>query len=225
MSAGTPLRVIVADDQASVREGLVLMLGLLPDIDVVASAANGEEALALVAEHRPDAILLDLHMPVMDGTETTRRLTADHPEVAIVVLTTFADDRSVLDTLRAGARSYLTKDADRLHIAQTLRSAASGLAVLDPQVQATLLAATTPPPAEAAPETVPAADREPPDHLTQREAEILTLIARGLTNTEIATTLFLSNNTVKTHINRIFAKTASRDRVAATRYARDHGMG
>lgn len=151
MSAGTPLRVIVADDQASVREGLVLMLGLLPDIDVVASAANGEEALALVAEHRPDAILLDLHMPVMDGTETTRRLTADHPEVAIVVLTTFADDRSVLDTLRAGARSYLTKDADRLHIAQTLRSAASGLAVLDPQVQATLLAATTPPPAAAAP--------------------------------------------------------------------------
>ncbi|WP_405910241.1 MULTISPECIES: response regulator [unclassified Streptomyces] len=227
MSAGTPLRVIVADDQASVREGLVLMLGLLPDIDVVASAANGEEALALVAEYRPDAILLDLHMPVMDGTETTRRLTADHPEVAIVVLTTFADDRSVLDTLRAGARSYLTKDADRLHIAQTLRSAASGLAVLDPQVQATLLAATTPPPAAAAPETapVPAADREPPDHLTQREAEILTLIARGLTNTEIATTLFLSNNTVKTHINRIFAKTASRDRVAATRYARDHGMG
>ncbi|WP_371596745.1 response regulator transcription factor [Streptomyces sp. NBC_00564] len=94
-------------------------------------------------------------------------------------------------------------------------------------MQATLLAATTPPPAAAAPETVPvpAADREPPDHLTQREAEILTLIARGLTNTEIATTLFLSNNTVKTHINRIFAKTASRDRVAATRYARDHGMG
>ncbi|MER7179044.1 response regulator transcription factor [Streptomyces hyaluromycini] len=228
MSAERPLRVIVADDQASVREGLVLLLGLLPDVDVVASAANGEEALALVAEHHPDAILLDLHMPVMDGTETTRRLTADHPDVAIVVLTTYADDRSVLDTLRAGARSYLTKDADRLHIAHTLRGAASGLTVLDPQVQATLLAATIPPPAPpravAGAADAPAADREPPDHLTQREAEILTLIARGLTNTEIATTLFLSHNTVKTHINRIFTKTASRDRVAATRYAHDHGL-
>ncbi|MFI1097403.1 response regulator [Streptomyces sp. NPDC020917] len=216
-----PLRVVVADDQATVREGLVLMLDLLPDIDVVASAADGREALAMVAEHRPDAILLDLHMPVMDGTEATRRLTAEHPEVAIVVLTTYADDRSVLDTLRAGARSYLTKDADRLHIARTLHSAAAGLTVLDPQVQATLLAAAGGA-GQPSSEGRPAGDL--PDGLTRREAEILTLIARGRNNGEIAAELFLSANTVKTHINRIFAKTGSRDRSAAALYARQHGL-
>ncbi|WP_079138423.1 response regulator, partial [Actinacidiphila rubida] len=179
-----PLRVVVADDQAAVREGLVLMLNLLPDIEVVASAADGREALAMVAEHRPDAILLDLHMPVMDGTEATRRLTAEHPEVAVVVLTTYADDRSVLDTLRAGARSYLTKDADRRHIARTLHSAAAGLTVLDPQVQATLLAAAGGGGREA--DREPGRDGRPggdaagqraagdlPDGLTPREAEIL----------------------------------------------------
>jgi DNA-binding NarL/FixJ family response regulator len=214
------LRVIVADDQAAVREGLVLMLDLLPGIDVVASAADGREALELVAEHHPDAILLDLHMPVMDGIEATRRLTAEYPDVAIVVLTTYADDRSVLDTLRAGARSYLTKDADRLHIAQTLRSAATGLTVLHPQVQATLLAAAD---QAAAPPQAGLADGLP-DGLTRREAEILALIARGMTNTEIAGELFLSGNTVKTHINRIFAKTGSRDRAAATQYAQRHGL-
>ncbi|MEV6010634.1 response regulator transcription factor [Streptomyces sp. NPDC051976] len=221
----TALRVVVADDQASVREGLVLMLDLLPDIDVVGSAANGEEALDQVAEHRPDAILLDLHMPVMDGIEATRRLTAEHPEVAIVVLTTYADDRSVLETLRAGARSYLTKDADRLHIAQTLHSAVAGLSVLHPQVQATLLAAASA--AAAREEEAVAAERprELPDGLTRREAEILTLIARGLTNSEIAGALFLSHNTVKTHINRVFTKTGSRDRVAAAQYAQRHGLG
>ncbi|GAA2300844.1 response regulator [Streptomyces violaceusniger] len=231
-----PLRIVVADDQASVREGLVLMLDLLPDIDVVGSAANGQQALDRVAEHHPDAILLDLHMPVLDGTEATRRLTAEHPEVAVVVLTTYADDTSVLETLRAGARAYLTKDADRLHIARTLHSAVAGLSVLDPRVQATLLAAasapTVPPPGPAAAPSGPAAaprgpdaaGRPLPDGLTRREAEILTLMARGMTNAEIAAALFLSGNTVKTHINRVFAKTGSRDRVAATRYARDHGL-
>jgi DNA-binding NarL/FixJ family response regulator len=220
------LRVVVADDQASVREGLALMLDLLPDIDVVGTAANGAEALERVAEHRPDAILLDLHMPVLDGTEATRRLTAEHPEVAVVVLTTYADDRSVLDTLRAGARSYLTKDADRMHIARTLHSAVAGLTVLHPAVQATLLAAAE----QAAPR--PTRDDGPdrtagplPDGLTRREAEILALIARGRNNAEIAAELFLSGNTVKTHINRVFAKTGSRDRAAAARYAREHGLG
>jgi DNA-binding NarL/FixJ family response regulator len=210
------LRIVVADDQASVREGLALMLDLLPDIEVVGQAADGEQALALIAEQKPDAILLDLHMPVLDGIETTRRLTAEHPEVAIVVLTTYADDNSILETLRAGARSYLTKDADRMDIARTLHAAVAGLSVLDPNVQATLLAATTPTPPPP-PETLP-------DGLTRREAEILTLIARGKTNAEIASELFLSNNTVKTHINRIFAKTGSRDRLAAAQYAQRHHL-
>jgi DNA-binding NarL/FixJ family response regulator len=242
---GSPLRVVIADDQASVREGLVLLLGGLSDIEVVGAAADGEQALALVAEHRPDAILLDLHMPVLDGIGTTRRLAAEHPGVAVVVLTTYADDSTVLDALRAGARSYLTKDADRTDIARGLHAAARGLSVLGPQVQAALLAAATAPPGDPGtrgpdtrgpdtrgPDTRGSAAREPavpaappPDGLTQREAEILALIADGLTNTEIAARLFLSNHTVKSHISRIFAKTGSRDRAAAIGYAHRHDIG
>jgi DNA-binding NarL/FixJ family response regulator len=141
--AEPPLRIVIADDQASVREGLVLLLGGLPDIDVVGAAADGQQALDLVAERKPAAVLLDLHMPVLDGIGATRRLVAEHPDVAIVVLTTFADDTSVLEALQAGARSYLTKDADRRRIAQALHAAAGGLAVVDPGVHATLLAAAT----------------------------------------------------------------------------------
>jgi DNA-binding NarL/FixJ family response regulator len=216
-----PLRIVIADDQASVREGLVLLLSGLSGIDVLGAAANGQEALDLVARHHPDAILLDLHMPVMDGIATTRRLITEHADVAIVVLTTFADDTSVLEALRAGARSYLTKDADRVDIARALHAASRGLSVLDPRVQATLLAATGTPESRT-----PGRDHaEPPDGLTQREAEILGLIGRGLTNPEIAAQLFLSSHTIKTHINRIFTKTGSRDRVAAARYAREHNLG
>jgi DNA-binding NarL/FixJ family response regulator len=220
-----PLRIVIADDQASVREGLVLLLGGLPGIDVVGAAADGEQALGLVAEHQPDAILLDLHMPVLDGIGTTRRLAAEHPGVAVVILTTYADDESVLEALRAGARSYLTKDADRADIASALQAAAGGLSVLDARVQAALLAAATSRPAAPAPSAEPASQAPLPDGLTQREAEILTLIAQGLTNPEICARLFLSNHTVKTHISRIFAKTGSRDRVAAIGYARRHNMG
>ena len=215
MSTEQPLRIVVADDQASVREGLVLLLDSLAGINVVAAAANGREAIALVAEHHPDALLLDLHMPVLDGTETARILTDEHPEVAIVILTTYTDDASVLAALRAGARSYLTKDADRADIAQALRSAATGLAVFDPAVHAALLGAIHDqhtPPAIA------------PDGLTPREMEILTLIGQGLTNPEIAATLFLSPHTIKTHINRVFTKTGSRDRAAAVRYTHAHNL-
>ena len=158
-------------------------------------------------------------MPVLDGIGATRRLVAEHPEVAIVVLTTFADDSTVLDALHAGARSYLTKDADHTEIAKALQAAAGGLTVFDPRVHATLLAATA---ARAKPE---AAAAPPPDGLTDREAEILGLIARGMTNPEIAAELFLSNHTIKTHISRIFAKTGSRDRAAAIGYAHRHNIG
>jgi DNA-binding NarL/FixJ family response regulator len=218
-SGSTPLRIVVADDQASVREGLVLLLGGLPGIDVVGAAADGEQALDLVAEHQPDAILLDLHMPVLDGIGATRRLRAEHPGVAIVVLTTYVDDNSVLDALRAGARSYLTKDADRTDIARALQAAAGGLTVFDPRVHDMLLAAAAAPTQLAEPEPSRPA---PPDGLTQREVEILGLIALGLTNPEIAGRLYLSNHTIKTHINRIFAKTGSRDRTAAISYAHRH---
>lgn len=218
------LRVIIADDQASVRQGLELLLAGLPDIEVLGTAANGQQALDLVAQHHPDAVLLDLHMPVLDGIATTRRLVAEHADVAIVILTTYADDGSVLEALRAGARSYLTKDADRSDIAGALHAAARGLAVLDPGVQARLLAATSGPSPAAAAAEHPADPQELPDGLTRREAEILGLIARGLTNPEIAAELFLSGHTIKTHITRIFTKTGSRDRVAAARYAREHNL-
>jgi DNA-binding NarL/FixJ family response regulator len=211
------LRVVIADDQASVREGLVLLLGGLPDIEVVGSAADGEQALRVVADQTPDAILLDLRMPALDGIAATRRLVAEHPRVAVVVLTTYVDEHLVLDALRAGARSYITKDADRTDIARALHAAAGGLVVVDPRVNDTLLAAVGPRPPEADPDAAAASDG-----LTQRETEILALIARGRTNTEIAAELFLSIHTVKTHVNRIFAKTASRDRAAAICYARDH---
>lgn len=241
-----PLRIVVADDQAVVREGLVLLLGSLPGFEVVGSAADGERALELVAEHRPDAILLDLHMPVLDGIGATRRLTAEHPDVAIVVLTTYVDDRSVLDALNAGARSYLTKDADHTEIAHALRAAADGLTVFDNRVQATLLGAATralPPSAVGSPAVrsvapsaaptaappvvlpaVPPAAAEPPDGLTAREAQILRLIAQGLNNGEIGARLFVTTHTVKSHINRVFAKTGSRDRAAAIRYAHRNGL-
>ncbi|MBL1078356.1 response regulator transcription factor [Nocardia sp. 2] len=208
------MRIVVADDQASVREGLALMLNVLPDIDVVATAADGQQALERVAEHNPDAVLLDLRMPVLDGIETATRMAVDYPDVVVVILSTYADDASVLAALRAGARSFLTKDADRAGIARALHSAVSGLAVMDPQVQDTLLAAAR---------GIPEAPRLP-DGLTRREAEILSLVARGMTNAEICKSLFLSANTVKTHINRIFAKTSSRDRAAAVEYARRHGL-
>jgi DNA-binding NarL/FixJ family response regulator len=219
--AARPLRIVIADDQASVREGLVLLLGGLPDIEVVGAAADGQQALDLVASRQPDAILLDLHMPVLDGLGATRRLAAEHPGVAVVVLTTYADDSSVLDALHAGARSYLTKDADRHDIARALHAAAGGLTVLDPRVHDLLLQAASAPARPGGEE----AAGPPPDGLTHREVEILRLIAQGLTNPEIAAQLFLSNHTIKTHINRIFAKTGSRDRAAAIGYAHRHHLG
>jgi DNA-binding NarL/FixJ family response regulator len=216
-----PLRIVVADDQASVREGLVVLLGTVPEIEVVASAADGEEAIRRVAEKSPDAILLDLHMPVLDGIEATRRLTRQHPGVAVVVLTTYADDSSVLAALQAGARSYLTKDADCADIVAALRSAATGLSVIDPAARAALLAAASRPenpPGQKPPEKLP-------DGLTLREAEILSMIARGMTNPDIAAELYISTQTIKSHINRIFAKTGSANRAAAIRYARDQHLG
>jgi DNA-binding NarL/FixJ family response regulator len=213
-----PIRIIVADDQASVREGLVLLLDLLPDIEVVAAASDGQEAIDLCDRHRPDAILIDLHMPDVDGIQATQHLSDHYPDIAIVVLTTYADDSSVLAALEAGARSYLTKDADRVDIAHALRSSVIGLSVLDATVQANLVGAATQTQRPGRPTATL------PDGLTRREAEILTLMAGGMANPEIAAALYLSPHTVKSHINRVFTKTGSSDRAAAVRYARDHGL-
>jgi DNA-binding NarL/FixJ family response regulator len=216
--SGEQIRVVVADDQRSVREGLALMLGLMPGITVVAVAADGAETLAAAGQYHPDVVLVDLHMPVLDGIEATRRLSAEHPGTAVVVLTTYADDTSVLAALRAGARGYLTKNAGRADIARAVEAAASGQSILDAAVQATVLEAAASRPARPAPPVAL------PGGLTSREGEVLVLIAQGLSNSEIAAALFLSANTVKTHINRVFAKTASKTRAQAVRYAQQHGL-
>jgi DNA-binding NarL/FixJ family response regulator len=214
-----PLRIVIADDQTVVRDGLAIMLDLLPEIAVVGAAANGVEALELAESLKPDAMLIDLHMPVLDGIDATQRLSHDHPQIAVVVLTTYADDASVLDALRAGARGYLTKNAGRADIARALQGAASGQSVLDQDVQATLLGATASPPDH--PTT---SKRVLPDNLTVREVEVLALIGQGCSNGDIAAKLYLSAHTVKTHINRIFAKTHSKDRAHAMLYAQKHGL-
>lgn len=212
------LRIIIADDQTAVRDGLAIMLDLLSDITVVGAAANGIEALDLITQHHPDVALVDLHMPVLDGIETTRRITAEHPEVAVVILTTFADDTSIMAALSAGARGYLTKDAGRVDIARALQAAASGQSILDRNAQDALLRASTSQSATPS----PSPQRPLPDGLTAREAEVLELVAQGLSNPQIASALFLSAHTVKTHINRIFAKTGSSNRSEAMSYAREH---
>ena len=212
-----PVRVLVADDQALVREGLMTLLEAAPDITPVAAAADGEEAVALSARHRPDVVLMDLRMPRLDGVEATRRIREAQPETEIVVLTTHADEDSILDALRAGARGYLTKDAGIAEISRAVHAAAHHHALLDPQVQARLIEAAGVTRRPAPPPTLP-------DDLTPREGEVLSLIARGLSNTEIAATLVVSEATVKTHVNHVFAKIGVRDRAQAVHYAYTHGL-
>lgn len=211
-----PARVVVADDQTVVREGIVMLLGLLPGIEVVGAAGDGEEAVALVAELAPDVVLMDLRMPRCDGVEATRRIRTEHPGTQVVVLTTFADDESLFPALRAGARGYLTKDAGGDEIVRAVHSVLSGEAGLSPQIQLRLLQRLS--------EPEPAASTEPPDGLTVRETEVLVLIAEGLTNQEIARKLHVSTATVKTHINNLFAKTGIKDRAQAVRYAYRKGI-
>jgi DNA-binding NarL/FixJ family response regulator len=216
MSEGAEVvTVVVADDQSAVREGLVLLLGTLPGIDVVGQAGDGEAALAAVAELAPQVVLMDLNMPGCDGVEATRRVRAGFPGTRVVVLTTYSDDDSIIGALQAGALGYLTKDATRAEIGRAVHAAAAGQAVLAPEVQQRLLAAATRGGAPAAPDD---------EHdLTPRESQVLALIAAGRSNREIARALVVSEATVKTHVNRIFAKTGSRDRAQATRYAYTHG--
>jgi len=209
------MRVIIADDQRVVREGLATIVGGFPDTEVVGLAADGAEAVDLAARHLPDVVLMDLRMPVQDGVEATRAIRQRLPHVPVVVLTTYADDDSVIGALSAGAAGYLTKDADRDDIRRALEAAVAGQAVLDPAVQASLLRAAR----QGAPRPLTL-----PDGLTEREAEVLALIAHGLSNVEIAGRLYVAEATVKTHVNRIFAKTASRDRAQAAAYAHRHGL-
>jgi DNA-binding NarL/FixJ family response regulator len=232
-----PVRVLLADDQRVVREGLALLLGLLPEVEVAGVAADGDEALELAAQLRPDVVLMDLRMPRRDGIEATRLLHQRDPEIAVIALTTYADDRSVIEALQAGARGYLTKDAGAAEIEQALRQVRSGQAAIDPAVQRHVVDAIAEMPAGRPSAGRSAARRsagghagggagkaELPDGLTPREAEVLTLIADGLSNAEIAARLVLSEATVKSHINHLLAKISARDRAQAVSYAYRVGL-
>lgn len=222
------LRVLVVDDQQVVREGLVALLGLLDDVEIVGSAQNGSQALDLVAEARPHVVLMDLRMPVMDGVEASRLIAQRHPDVAVVVLTTYADDESIAAALQAGARGYLTKHAGREEIAAALRSSVVGQSTLDQAVSRRLTEAlrsqldTHPAPRPDSRRVEASGPR--PDRLTDRELQVLRLIRKGLANAEIAATLFIAETTVKTHINNAFAKIGARDRADAVRYAFEHDL-
>jgi DNA-binding NarL/FixJ family response regulator len=205
--------VLVADDQKVIRDGLAMMLGLLDGITVVGTAIDGADALRQAAQSDPDVVLMDLHMPGVDGVEATSRLVADGSRSRVVVLTTYADDASVFRALQAGARGFLTKDAGAEEIQQAILTVAAGEAQLDPSVQRLLLEAL----AAGAPFGVPPIP--PDDTLTAREEDVLREIARGRTNGEIATHLHVSEATVKTHVNHLLAKTACRDRAALVAYA------
>lgn len=215
-----PIRVVLADDQATIRDALAMMLDLFDDIDVVGVGSDGADLVALTREHQPDVVLTDLRMPALDGAAATARILDERPDLPVVVLTTFDDDESVFAALDAGARGYLTKDAGRAEIAAAIRAAAAGQSVLDPSVQMRLVrAAAARGKAAATPRSEPgAAD------LTAREREVLGLIAAGLTNREIAARLFIGESTVKTHINNLFAKAGLRDRAAAVAYAFQSGI-
>ena len=213
------VRVLLADDQRLVRESLSTMLGLLEGIELLGTAADGEEAVRLATELLPEVVLMDLRMPGIDGIEATRLLHEQLPEIGVIALTTYADDESVLGALRAGARGYLTKDASSEDIRAAIMCVASGSATLDPAVQHHVVAALASGPAQ----TEPAAAALP-DELTPREAEVLVLIAEGLSNVEIAERLFVSQTTVKSHINHLFAKAGLRDRAQAVNYAYRTGL-
>jgi len=211
VSPPTAIRVLVADDQRVVREGLVLLLELLAGIEVVGAASDGEQAVALATELRPQAVLMDLRMPRMDGVAATRRLRERDPEIRVIALTTYDDEQSVVQALRAGARGYLTKDAGAEEIRQALEAVVRGEAAIDPAVQHHLVDAL-------------ATAGTLPDGLTPREAEVLSLIAEGLSNAEIAHRLVVSEATVKSHINHLFTKIGARDRAQAVTYAYRHDL-
>lgn len=209
------ITVVVADDQTIVREGLTTVLSLLPDIEVVGEARDGAQAVELVQRLAPDVVLMDLRMPVLDGVAATAAITADHPGTAVLVLTTYADDESIAGALRAGARGYLTKDAGRREIATAIRSVAGGQATFAAEVGQRLVASLS------SPIAAPAGIAEL--GLSARELDVLTLMAKGHNNSEIAKELFIGISTVKSHINSLFAKLHVRDRPQAI--AQAHRLG
>jgi DNA-binding NarL/FixJ family response regulator len=219
--SGEAITVVLVDDQRVVREGLSMVLGLMPDVEILGSASDGEEAIALVQRLAPQVVLMDLRMPRVDGVEATLRISEGHPQTKVVVLTTYADDHTVIQALRAGACGFLTKDATSEQIREALGAAVRGEAAIDPAVQHHLVNSI----ARTAPlRWAPPDQSRLPDDLTPREAEVLSLIAEGLSNSEIAERLTVSEATVKSHVNHLYTKTGARDRAQAVAYAYRHGL-
>ena len=215
----TPIRILIVDDQALFREGLRTLLSVQPDLAVVGEAANGEEALRLAATLRPMVVLMDLRMPVLDGVAATRRLRAEQPDCRVIVLTTFDDGEYVFEGLRAGAVGYLLKDAPSEKLFEAIRAAARGESFLQPSVAAKVIAEFTRLAEQARPR--PQSLIEP---LSDRELEILRLVASGASNKEIAAALFIAEGTVKNHLTNILGKLGVRDRTQAALKAKDLGL-
>jgi len=205
------IRLLIADDHAVVRTGLRQLLSTFDDVELVGEAANGEEAVALCDERHPDVVLMDLEMPVVDGIEATRRIVAAHPGLAIVVLTSFSDRDEILRALDAGAVGYLLKDADPAEIVKAVEAAARGEAPLDPRAGRALLSART--------------STSPLDELSDREREVLAMVARGLPNKLIARELSISEKTVKAHLTSVFRTLGVTDRTQAALWAERNGLG
>lgn len=212
------IRVVIADDQALIREGFAVLLNAQPDIDVVAEAENGEDVLNKVAEFDPDVVLMDIRMPVVDGLEATRRISATGSEAKIVVLTTFDSDEYVHEALRAGASGFLLKDTSGRQLADAVRTVASGGAMLAPAVTKRLIS-------EFSRRTAPSTPQvRLLGNLTERETEVLCLIAQGMSNAEMAGHLVVAEQTVKTHVSHVLVKLGLRDRTQAAVYAYEAGL-
>jgi DNA-binding NarL/FixJ family response regulator len=207
------IRVLIADDHAVVRQGLRTFLDLQADIDVVGEAADGEEAVAVAAEHAPDVILLDLVMPRLDGIGALRRLRETAPAARVIVLTSFGEDERLFTALRAGASGYLLKDVEPADLVRAIRTAHAGQSPLSPAVAARLVD-----------ELAHGGHRSAPEELTPRELEVLRLIARGRSNKLIARELGMAEKTVKTHVSHVLAKLGLADRTQAAVYAVREGL-
>jgi DNA-binding NarL/FixJ family response regulator len=218
------IRVLIVDDQALIRTGIATLLARKADIEVVGQAGNGQEALEQAAALSPDVVLMDVMMPVMDGVEATRRLSAQGQRPAVIILSTFRDDEHVFRGIAAGARGYLLKDVDHRALAEAVRTVASGAALLDPQITAQILPYLSRLGDQPAAPAAQAASPERLALLTERERDILTMLAQGRTNQEISEGLAISVGTVKNHISAILSKLDVRDRTQAALWAQQHGM-
>jgi DNA-binding NarL/FixJ family response regulator len=215
------VRVLLVDDQALFREALATLLDVRTDIAVVGEAGNGDEALRAAAELRPDVVLMDLRMPVLDGIAATRRMRIEQPAVRVIALTTFDEDDEVFAALRAGAVGYLLKDVSSARLVEAILAAARGESVLQPSVAAKVVARFAQLPVDSAPQPQPQPLVVP---LSERELDVIRLLADGRSNREIAATLFLAAGTVKNHVTNVLAKLGARDRTQAALRARELGL-